>query len=313
MKTRVSVLAMVAGLFIWAACDQGNTDTTNGAPLGPVAVGANILPNIPADGQVDPEEFEICKSGSAATFDYSIEELPSGPTTDGSVTLADGECRVLAAIGGFGANVTVTEQDPVGFDFDNVVFTTLIGGVTTVGAPQTASSTVGPYLIGGTNSGALRGGLAAYTNVAEPPPPAEGRMTGGGNPRIEGVNLGLTLHCDITLSNNLEINWDGGNWHLDKPIQSAVCLDTPVDPTPPASPFDTFIGTAIGRLDRVDGSYAEFTFVDAGEPGRNDTVAIKVWAPGADPSVDTPVLDVAGKLTRGNLQAHYDQPHGNQP
>ena len=145
---------------------------------------------------------------------------------------------------------------------------------------------------------------------------ALGRMTGGGKQiNFEGVAVtrGFTIHCDITLSNNLEVNWTGGNhWHLDKPITSAVCIDDPaVEPAPPPAPFDTFIGEGIGRLNGVDGSFVRFTFVDAGEPsGNGDTAAIDIWAPGADPATDDPVLSVSGPLEGGNLQAHYDQPHG---
>src|SRR5262245_3271831 len=92
----------------------------------------------------------------------------------------------------------------------------------------------------------------------EPPPcdpqtgecGADGRMTGGGSTVTVGdikITKGFTLHCDITLSNNLEINWPDNKWHLDKPITSAKCIDDPdVNPEPPPAPFDTFIGEAIG-------------------------------------------------------------------
>jgi hypothetical protein len=142
-----------------------------------------------------------------------------------------------------------------------------------------------------------------------------GRMTGGGGQiRVDGVRItrGFTIHCDITLSNNIEINWSGGNkWHLDKPITKAMCIDDPAfDPVPPAAPFDTFIGEAVGSLNGTDGSVLHFTFVDDGEPGTSDRASIEIWAPGDDPSTDTPVLSVSGLLDHGNFQAHFDQPHG---
>jgi hypothetical protein len=145
--------------------------------------------------------------------------------------------------------------------------------------------------------------------------PGVGRMTGGGNQlTIDGVKVtrGFTIHCDITLSNNVEINWEGNQWHIDKPLTRATCLDDPdVAPAPPRAPFDTFIGEATGRLNGVDGSMLKFTFVDAGEPGgKSDTAEIMIWAPGDDPGIDEPVLSVSGELENGNLQAHYDQPHG---
>jgi hypothetical protein len=145
-------------------------------------------------------------------------------------------------------------------------------------------------------------------------PMAPGRMTGGGNQITVGgakITRGFTIHCDITLSNNIEVNWKSNKWHLDKPITSATCIDDPnVEPAPPPAPFDTFIGEGVGRLNGVDGSFIRFTFVDAGEPGGdNDHAIIRIWAPGANPAVDAPVLDVNGFLSGGNLQAHYDQPH----
>jgi len=154
--------------------------------------------------------------------------------------------------------------------------------------------------------------------LAVPPmdnPFLPGRMTGGGNQiRVDGVKItrGFTVHCDIVLSNNLEINWPGGNkWHLSKPITSAECIDNPdISPLPPAAPFDTFIGEGDGKLNGEEGSIVRFVFEDRGEPGKNtDMASIKIWAPGDDPDTDTPVLEVSGTLDGGNIQAHYDQPH----
>jgi len=163
--------------------------------------------------------------------------------------------------------------------------------------------------------------FTAFARPKDPPPcdpkkescTADGRMTGGGNTVTVGdvkVTKGLTLHCDILLSNNLEINWPGGNnWHLTKPIETADCIDDPnINPEPPAAPFDTFKGTATGMLNGVEGSFIEFIFVDAGEPGgKNDMVELKIHSGDAS----TPLfLDVPLQFTTGgNLQAHYDQPH----
>jgi hypothetical protein len=154
------------------------------------------------------------------------------------------------------------------------------------------------------------------TSVATPPPPpeeGEGRMTGGGRVPLGDlmISYGFTLHCDILLSNNLEINWKDNKWHLDKPITSATCTDDPlIAPPPPVAPFDTFVGTGIGKLNGVAGSRVEFTFKDAGEPGKDDWVQLKVFAPNSN----TVVLDVPLKQVKnGNIQAHYDQPHGNKP
>jgi len=145
--------------------------------------------------------------------------------------------------------------------------------------------------------------------------PLEGRMTGGGIKAVgtedEIVTFGLTLHCDITLSNNLEVNWGGHQWHLAKPITSASCDNIQQDPEPPASPIDTFEGEGYGRLDGVGNSFVEFRFEDHGEPGSNDKVYIKIYEPG---SMSNVALEVElQNISVGNWQMHYDQPHGQKP
>ena len=151
-------------------------------------------------------------------------------------------------------------------------------------------------------------------NGEEPPPEecsfVEGRMTGGGGQIIIGdvfVSRGLTIHCDILLSNNLEINWPGNKWHIDKPLDDATCVDDPAyNPVPPRAPFDTFIGVGTGRLNGVDGAVVNFVFIDNGEPGHTDRASIQIWDAGGALVLNVPL----SALDRGNLQAHYDQPHG---
>jgi hypothetical protein len=152
------------------------------------------------------------------------------------------------------------------------------------------------------------------------PPQGVGRMTGGGAQITAGnvrVSRGFTLHCDIILANNLEINWPGtgngasseNNFHITRPLTSAQCiLDPKYKQPPPAAPFNTFIGVAAGTLNGVAGARAEFTFIDAGEPGRNDKAQIKVYAPNGQLVLNVPL----SYLDHGNIQAHYDQPHGSK-
>ena len=142
----------------------------------------------------------------------------------------------------------------------------------------------------------------------------DGRMTGGGVKATgdddETVTLGLTLHCDILLSNNLEINWEENKWHLTKPITEATCSKLDLDPTPPASPIDTFEGVAFGELNGVGNSRIEFRFQDAGEPGSDDTIELTIFEPGSS----TVALHISfQKLSVGNFQMHFDQPHGQKP
>jgi hypothetical protein len=151
-----------------------------------------------------------------------------------------------------------------------------------------------------------------------------GRMTGGGVIRLNGYvdgsllevkfTHGFTVHCDNLLSNNLEVNWGGRQWHIEKEsLENIRCTDEPdVAPEPPPAPFDTFEANGFGRLDGVWGSYIWFKLQDAGEPGgKFDKAGLKIWAVGADPSTDDPVVYVPFDFTvNGNITAHYDQPHG---
>jgi hypothetical protein len=213
------------------------------------------------------------------------------------------DCALVWTSGGASATVTITEAASPGLSLYRILVDgadhTIDLAARTVDIDATPNTTV----------------VVFFKNEVEEIDMTPGRMTGGGGQIAVGdVNItrGFTIHCDITLSNNLQIVWhdDVDQWHIDKPLTSAVCVDDG-DPTPPAAPFNTFIGEGIGRLNGVDGSFVRFTFIDNGEPGRNDQAAIQIWAPGADPDLDDPVKAVAlTNLDHGNIQAHYDQPHG---
>jgi hypothetical protein len=84
-------------------------------------------------------------------------------------------------------------------------------------------------------------------------------------------------------------------------LTGAVCIDTPVNQLPRSAPFDTFQGEGTGRLNGDEGATIEFVFVDAGEPGRNDTASIRIFDPDGNE-----VLFVSGNLDKGNVQAHKD-------
>jgi hypothetical protein len=130
----------------------------------------------------------------------------------------------------------------------------------------------------------------------------QGRMTGGGScvTASARVTHGFELHCDATVEpNNLEINFSGNRFHLES-LDSAFCLDTDIVQKPPTAPFDTYIGSGTGRYNGVSGYAIDFTFTDAGEPGKNDTVDYLIIAPNG-----SVVLDVNEcPLTFGNHQAH---------
>jgi hypothetical protein len=160
------------------------------------------------------------------------------------------------------------------------------------------------------------GGQSASVAIVIPaldcgPDLTNGRFTGGGHQiRVDGVRVtrGLTIHCDLLLSNNLEINWNGNRFHMTEHMTTVICSDDPnIIQDPPPAPLDTLVGVGTGRYNGTDGFTLEFTLVDAGEPGRDDQARFLVYETANSTNV---VLDVPLQtLTGGNLQAHYDQPH----
>lgn len=175
--------------------------------------------------------------------------------------------------------------------------------------PQPTPTTDGqgnPIVCVNLTAGSSASVVVGFGNIQSLP----GRMTGGsGKVQITPdvyLTSGFTIHCDLLLSNNLEINWPGNTWHITKPITQALCLDDPaVNPGQPDAPFDTFIGKAEGELNGVAGSTVTFTFVDAGEPGKiadRATIVVK-------DKFGATVLSVLDQPIGGNLQAHEDQPH----
>ncbi|EPA06416.1 hypothetical protein, partial [Candidatus Nitrosarchaeum limnium] len=129
-----------------------------------------------------------------------------------------------------------------------------------------------------------------------------GYMTGGGSVMNGNVKVthGFEFHCSAAqLPNNLEVNWAKNRFHLDN-LGTASCSDDPsISEGNPVSGFDTYMGVGTGSLNGKPGASAEWKFTDAGEPGKNDYVSLKIRD-----SNNNVVLSVTGKLTQGNHQAH---------
>lgn len=184
----------------------------------------------------------------------------------------------------------------------------------TLVAPTGTSAVVGLLANGNWDDGS-GGGQSSEVTVPYPTEPCAtpgtGRFTGGGHQVRVGearVTRGLTIHCDLLLSNNLEVNWGGNQFHMTEHLLTVDCSDDPnIVQFPPDAPLDTLIGVGTGRYNGADGYTIHFTLRDYGEPGREDQMAIHIFetANPANVALHVP-LQV---LTGGNLQAHYDQPH----
>ena len=183
----------------------------------------------------------------------------------------------------------------------------------TATAPGGAQVTVTAFALGTWDSG-VSGGQSASVVVTIPTNCATvgtGRFTGGGKQVRVGeasVTRGLTIHCDLLLSNNLEVNWGGNHFHMTTHMTTVACTDDPsIIQSPPTAPLDTLIGVGTGRYNGADGYTIQFTLVDAGEPGAFDKMSIVIFETANPANV---VLNVPLQfMTTGNLQAHYDQPH----
>jgi hypothetical protein len=138
----------------------------------------------------------------------------------------------------------------------------------------------------------------------------KGRMTGGGKAMgVSGgtavkVTHGFQLRCKRTADpQRLQVNWSGGNkFHLEDLTFTRCTLNPALEQENPEAPFNTYEGKGFGR----DGSYAEWTFTDDGEPGRTDGFQITIWASGEDAERGAdPILEVDDDLSLGgNHQAH---------
>ena len=304
----------------------GSGGTSNDAALGNILILSEDLDSSDpddADNEGSMFEFDFTNFGLGAVTVNSITALDIEKSEDGA------KVRVYSDLG-----VTLIAEVAIPRTGDNGAVTVIINKDDVVFMEVH-----------------LNGSGAIDNVVIDEILPKFARITGGGW-RVSGTNgesvrssHGLTLHCDITLSNNLQINWTGGQrWHIDKLVDAAFCEDDPAfTPEPPDAPADTYIGLDVGKLnnDTSDGSVACFIFEDHGEGGNDpdgfddglDQALIRIWNVGYDPGItagdlndpgfdcSSPKLDSAANLVLsvdlteiagGNLQFHFDQPHKNK-
>jgi len=325
-----------SGGYQFTGLSAGNYSVTVGTPAGFTASPSNQGGDPLKDSNGSPASVTLAtNSSSDQSIDFGFVPIPTPPSGQiGDYVWEDenGDGIQDATEPGM-PGITVTLAGPINATTTTdanggYLFTDLPAGSYTVTVATPSGFTASPSNQGGDPLDDSNGSPASVTlptnssvnlsiDFGFVPPRGVGRMTGGGQQfDINGVRIsrGLTLHCDIALSNNLEINWPGSNgtnnFHITRPLTSAVCiLDPAYRQPPPRAPFNTFIGVAQGTLNGIPGATAYFTFIDAGEPGHNDKTQIRITDASGAVVLDVPL----GNLAHGNIQAHYDQPHGNKP
>jgi len=190
-QARLLALAALGAAALVVACSDRSVPVSPAGPLAQILPAGTPLP-APGDGVADGEEYELCKVGSAATFNWTMTtfldaNLTPGPVTSGSITMNDGECWVIlrADVQSHPAEISITEQVPTGYHIAGVDVSIIrSSGLTTTTRP-------GPTIVD-TAWGGHGGILAKYYNVQDPPPPPP---PGGG----EGCTPGYwkqTQHFD---------------------------------------------------------------------------------------------------------------------
>jgi hypothetical protein len=305
------VTPVLVATFLTAACDVSSVPTRPTSAPGTAAIAPLV------NGAAEISEFEVCKEyagtvGPPVTINVTVDFDGNGSIdVTNSLVLSDGQCGIAHSYRQEGSNnglqiqrVTVTEQEPSGYT-PSYVLTTRTQAGTTAGPSTPGNSASGDMISNPDN-----GFLVVFTNTAQPVSLTNGRFTGGGSQVVGEARItrGLTIHCDLLLSNNLEVNWGGNQFHMTEHLTTLECSDDPnITQAPPKAPLDTLVGVGTGRYNGQPGYTIEFKLVDAGEPGSNDMAALKIYEAANPANV---VLDIPLQLlTTGNLQAHYDQPH----
>jgi hypothetical protein len=257
----------------------------------------------PATALVRARIFD--REGGFSEYTATVQVLNAAPSAalavDGGAAVANGTTSTPVFVSFTGATDASAADVAAGFRY---AFDCRGGSLAgTSYATASASPSVSClYDVGGAYTARGRiydkdGGFTEATVAISVDDP--GRMTGGGQ-LPGGVSHGFELHCDKDRRpNQLEVNWGKGNKFQLTTLTAAACSQTTSSTPSPAAPFDTLAGAGTGTLNGAPGYTATFKFVDAGEPGKNDTSELTLRGP-----TGAVVLSVSGTIQGGNHQAH---------
>ena len=252
---------------------------------------------------------------ASSAFAYAVSITANAVCTDGVATINYTATSFEQTVRGQNTQVNILFNGSV-VDSQPFLLPTnsFSGSETTL---LTGTVTVTADAVGVWGDGEANSRRTASTTVSVPTDCVEvgafGRFTGGPNGvDVAGVKVttGLQIHCHPKdPSINFEINWGGGqNFHLDD-VTTVTCFDDPLEtPKPPRAPVDTIVATGTGKFNGTAGYTIVFTLVDSGEPDnkRADRMAILITAPNGTVVLNVPMQFISA----GNIQAHFDQPHG---
>lgn len=164
-----ATFAVALSAMLGACADAPTSVPAAGQPTGVDAASRVFV----SGGVPQYETFQVCKSGSSASFSYTADYASNGAGQDeaGTFTLQDGECATILQRGGTGATVTVTEtSSQAGYALDRVDLTSAVSATIGCGAQVlTTTTSTGPTvsgIISGSASGTIpcKGVVAHFYN-----------------------------------------------------------------------------------------------------------------------------------------------------
>lgn len=120
---------VAAGAMLAACSDRASTGPATSGPGFAILPPGYTAPPGHTPRFPDPEHVEVCKIGSSADFFASHFESSVAATQSTAFSLADGGCRVIAALEGPDGDFHVEETAlPLGYELDSILVINNVGG-----------------------------------------------------------------------------------------------------------------------------------------------------------------------------------------